>query len=141
MDREMRNNPRATEPDRRAAARRSAADRDRGLLRIAQLNRWLIGGAIAMTGFLTTVAALAHPGSSHRNAQTSSSGSATQNSGTGSAGASTDPNTAAPVDPNSWYSDQSAVPADPSQVPAGPSSAPQAVPDTGVPPAATSGGS
>ena len=38
-----------------------AIDRDEGLLRIARVNRWTIGGAIAMTGFLSTVAALAHP--------------------------------------------------------------------------------
>lgn len=148
----MRTDPQTDGPGSgRVRQGRAVIDRDRGLLRIARVNRWTIGGAIAMTGFLSTVAALAHPGSSHRATQ-ASSGAATQapagtasgtaNGDDAGAGSSSSDPAAGYVDPNAGADGQSAVPSDPSQaVPSAPSSPPQAIPDAGGPPAATSGGS
>ena len=131
-----------------------AADRDRGLLRIVRVNRFTIGAAVVLTGVLSSVAALAHPGSSrHGSSSAPAPSNAQPNVGSGAPNASADPNSvpadpnaqadpnAVPTDPNAVPGDQSAVPSDPSQVPVAPQSAPQGVPDSGGPPAATSGGS
>ena len=101
-----------------------AASRDRGLRRLGMLNRWLVAGALVLSGLFTAVAALAKPGSAKRSA------------------AATAPSAApAPVTPAPASTDATPAPAAPETAqPVPPDAVPQAVPVPGGP-AVSSGGS
>ena len=56
----------ADDPRQDADLRRARAKRDAGLRRVPRLTGWVVAGAIALTGGLSEVAALALPGHSKR---------------------------------------------------------------------------
>lgn len=105
----------------RPAPRRAIALRELGLQRIATANRWLIAGAIGLSGFFSAVAALARPGVSHH--PSAAAGSAAS-SGTASSA-----------------SDPSAQSNDPTQQIQAPDSAPQVDQVPSAPAPVISGGS
>lgn len=140
MDPQVRTEQR--QPPAEPAARGEVSARDSGLRRIGHLNRWLVGGAVGLSGLFSAVAALAHPGSSQRGA------SPPVPAGTTAAAAPTPTDTTsapAPADPTQ-SADPAAGAVDPSAgagsaQPLPPQAAPQADPTPIAPPAAASGGS
>ncbi len=66
-------------PPDRGADRGAVAARDAGLRRVSRLTRWLLAGALALTGAFSAIAAHAFPG--HRTTQSSSSTTTADQSG------------------------------------------------------------
>ncbi len=120
---------RAASASQRPAPRRAIALRELGLQRIATTNRWLIAGAIGLSGFFSAVAALARPGASHR-----------PSAAAGSAASSGPANSASDPSAQSANSGGSAG-VDPSQQIQAPDSTPQVDQVPSAPAPVVSGGS
>jgi hypothetical protein len=76
-----------------------AGVRDRGMAMIASANKWLIGGAVALAGALSLVAAGTFKGHALRTGAAASSSAASQSGGGGGAAAPSEPNAGASLAP------------------------------------------